>query len=69
MHEAAPGKTLIPAPPDDESCSCNLCPYMKRNTLAKLYLALRDLQPRVDVPEPVRARALRPIQRMLEMSV
>src|ERR1044071_3850817 len=69
MQQAAPGKTLIPAPPDDESCSCNLCPYMKRNTLAKLYLALRDLQPRVDVPEPIRARALRPIQRMLEMSV
>ena len=43
MREAAPGKTLIPAPPEDESCSCNLCPYMKRNTLEKLYLALRDL--------------------------
>jgi len=69
MRQAAPGKTLIPAPPDDESCSCNLCPYMKRNTLAKLYLALRDLAPQVDVPEPVRVRALRPIQRMLEMSV
>jgi quinolinate synthase len=69
MRAAAPGKTLIPAPPDDESCSCNLCPHMKRNTLEKLYLALRDLEPRVDVPEPVRVRALRPIQRMLEMSV
>jgi quinolinate synthase len=69
MRAAAPGKTLIPAPPDDESCSCNLCPHMKRNTLGKLYLALRDLAPRVDVPEPVRVRALRPIQRMLEMSV
>ena len=69
MHEAAPGKTLLAAPPEDESCSCNLCPYMKRNTLEKLYLALRDLAPRVDVPEPVRIRALRPIQRMLEMSV
>ena len=69
MLEAAPGKTLLAAPPDDESCSCNLCPYMKRNTLEKLYLALRDLTPQVDVPEPVRVRALRPIQRMLEMSV
>src|ERR1041384_2167751 len=69
MQQAAPGKKLNPAPPEDESCSCNLCPYMKRNTLAKLYLALRDLQPRVDVPEAIRARALRPIQRMLEMSV
>jgi quinolinate synthase len=69
MQRAAPGKTLIPAPPDDESCACNVCPHMKRNTVEKLYLALRDLQPRVDVPEPIRVRALRPIQRMLEMSV
>jgi quinolinate synthase len=69
MQEAAPGKTLLAAPPEDESCSCNLCPYMKRNTLEKLYLALRDLTPQVDVPEPIRVRALRPIRRMLEMSV
>ncbi|HEX4418442.1 MAG TPA: quinolinate synthase NadA [Kofleriaceae bacterium] len=68
MAEAAPGKTLIAAPPDDETCACNLCPHMRRNTLEKLYLALRDLTPQVDVPEPVRVRALRPIQRMLEMS-
>ena len=68
MQQAAPGKTLIPAPPEDASCSCNLCPYMKRNTLEKLYLALRDLRPQVDVPEVVRVRALKPIQRMLEMS-
>jgi len=68
MQQAAPGKTLIPAPPEDESCSCNVCPYMKRNSLEKLYLCLRDLEPRVDVPEPVRVRALKPIQRMLELS-
>ena len=68
MTQAAPGKTLIAAPPEDESCSCNVCPFMKKNTLEKLYLALRDLRPQVDVPEPVRVRALRPIQRMLEMS-
>ena len=68
MQKEAPGKTLIAAPPEDESCSCNECPFMKRNTLEKLYLCLRDLQPRVDVPEAVRSRALRPIQRMLEMS-
>jgi quinolinate synthase len=69
MQQAAPDKVLIPAPPEDESCSCNLCPYMRKNTLEKLYLALRDLKPQIDVPEPVRVRALRPIQRMLEMSV
>jgi quinolinate synthase len=68
MQQAAPGKTLIAAPPEDESCSCNVCPHMKRNTLEKLYLCLRDLEPRVDVPEPVRVRALAPIQRMLELS-
>jgi quinolinate synthase len=68
MQQAAPGKTLIPAPPDDESCSCNICPHMKRNSLEKLYLCLRDLAPQVDVPEPIRVRALKPIQRMLEMS-
>ncbi len=68
MAAEAPGKTLIAAPPEDESCACNLCPHMRRNTLEKLYLALRDLQPQVDVPEPVRVRALQPIQRMLEMS-
>jgi quinolinate synthase len=69
MQQAAPGKQLIPAPPEDESCACNLCPYMKRNTLAGLYLALRDLKPQIDVPEPIWVRALTPIQRMLEMSV
>ncbi len=68
MQAAAPGKLLIPAPPEDESCSCNTCPFMKKNTLEKLYLALRDLQPQVDVPEAVRVRAIKPIQRMLEMS-
>jgi quinolinate synthase len=69
MQQAAPGKTLIPAPPEDESCACNLCPFMRRNTLEKLYLCLRDLQPQIDVPEATRVRALAPIQRMLEMSV
>ncbi len=69
MAQAAPGKLLVPAPPEDESCSCNECPFMRMNTLAKLYLALRDLAPQVDVPEPVRVRALQPIQRMLDMSV
>jgi quinolinate synthase len=68
MQQEAPGKTLIAAPPETEGCSCNTCPFMRLNTLEKLYLALRDLRPQVDVPEPVRVRALRPIQRMLEMS-
>ena len=68
MQKEAPGKELIPAPPENESCSCNECPFMRLNTLEKLYRCLRDLQPRVEVPEAVRVRALAPIQRMLEMS-
>ena len=68
MQQAAPGKTLIAAPPEDESCSCNMCPFMRKNTLEKLYLCMRDLSPQVDVPEATRLKALRPIQRMLEMS-
>lgn len=69
MQREVPDKLLIPAPPEDESCSCNECPFMRRNTLEKLYLCLRDLAPQVDVPEAVRVRALAPIQRMLELSV
>lgn len=69
MQQVAPDKELIPAPPEDDSCSCNECPFMRLNTLEKLYLCLRDLGPEVDVPEPIRARALEPIERMLEMSV
>ena len=64
MAKAAPGKTLIPAPPEG-NCACNECPHMRRNTLEKLYLALRDLQPEIDVPEPVRRAALKPLKRML----
>ncbi len=68
MSQAAPDKLLIPAPPEDESCACNLCPFMRLNTMEKLYTCLRDLSPQVDVPEAIRARALLPIERMLEMS-
>jgi quinolinate synthase len=61
-------KTLIQAPGIDESCACNRCPFMRLNTLEKLYLCLRDLRPEVTVPEDVRRRALLPIERMLELS-
>jgi len=67
MRRAAPGKTLIPAPPDAD-CSCNTCPHMKRNTLEKLYLCLRDLAPRIEVDEAVRLKAKKAIDRMLEMT-
>jgi quinolinate synthase len=68
IQEKAPHKTLIQAPAMDESCACNRCPYMRLNTLEKLYLCLRDLRPEVTVPEDIRLRALRPIERMLELS-
>ncbi len=68
MHRAAPDKTLIEAPSNDESCACNVCPHMKRNTMEKLRDCLRDLTPEVDVSEPLRTRALAPIERMLELS-
>jgi quinolinate synthase len=68
MRRDAPQKTLIPAPPEDESCACNQCPHMRRNTMEKLYLCLRDLQPRLELDEELRVRAKRPIDRMMEMS-
>jgi quinolinate synthase len=68
IAQRAPEKELIQAPGIDESCACNQCPFMRLNTLEKLYLCLRDLRPQVDVPEAIRKRALIPIQRMLELS-
>jgi quinolinate synthase len=68
IHQRAPDKVLIQAPGMDESCACNQCPFMRLNTLEKLYLCLRDLTPQVEVPEPVRTKALAPIERMLELS-
>jgi quinolinate synthase len=68
MRREAPHKTFIPAPPEDESCACNQCPHMRKNTLEKLYLCLRDLTPRLELDEALRVAAKRPIDRMLEMS-
>lgn len=68
MRQACPGKEFIPAPPDEAGCSCNNCSYMKLNTLEKLRDCLRDMSPRVEVDPEVAARAVKPIERMLEMS-
>jgi quinolinate synthase len=68
IAQKAPHKTLLQAPGTDESCACNRCPFMRLNTLEKLYLALRDLEPQVDVPEPTRTLARKPIELMLELS-
>jgi quinolinate synthase len=68
MQKAAPNKTFIPAPPMN-SCACNECPHMRLNTLEKLYLAMKNREPEITLPETTRIAALRPIQRMLEMSL
>jgi len=67
MKKASPAKTFIPAPPDN-GCSCNECPYMRLNTLEKVYLCMRDMTPVVALPQDLRERARRPLERMLELS-
>ncbi|PWU01926.1 MAG: quinolinate synthase [Bacteroidetes bacterium] len=67
MEKNSPGKTFIPAPPNN-SCACNDCPHMKLNTLEKLYLCMEYEQPELIMDETLRKAALKPIQRMLEIS-
>lgn len=67
MEKASPGKLFIPAPPEN-SCACNNCPHMKKNTLEKLYLCMQNKYPRIEMEEDLRVRALQPIEKMLEMS-
>ncbi len=68
IRQQAPDKELIPAPGADESCACSQCPFMRLNTLEKLYLALRDLGPEVTVDPAIAERARVPIERMLALS-
>ncbi len=67
MQKLAPHKTFIPAPPDN-GCSCNECPYMKINTLEKLYVCMRDRSPELVMDPALQQAALAPLQRMLEWS-
>jgi quinolinate synthase len=67
MQKVAPHKQFIPAP-SNNGCACNHCPFMRLNTLEKVYLALRDRQPEITLPEEVRLAALAPLERMLAMS-
>ncbi len=66
MRQRRPGAELIPAPADS-GCNCSLCPYMKLNSLEKLYLSLRDLQPDIRMEEGLRLKALKPLERMLAL--
>lgn len=68
MKKDCPDKTFIPAPPDDASCGCNDCAYMKLNTLEKVYRCLRDEAPEVTVDPALAEAARRPIERMLSLS-
>ena len=68
MEKAAPHKTFIGAPGADGNCNCNMCPYMALNTLEKLYVSLRDLEPRIEMSESLRQAAEKPLRRMLDMA-
>ena len=67
MQRANPAKTYLPLPGQDETCACNECPYMRLTTMDKLYLALRDLQPQIELVESLRLAALAPLERMLAL--
>ncbi|KTR83338.1 quinolinate synthetase [Novosphingobium barchaimii] len=68
MQLALPEKTFIGAPGADGNCNCNICPYMALNTMEKLYLALRDLEPCIEIAEPLRLAAKKSLDKMLEMA-
>jgi quinolinate synthase len=68
MRKRAPDKVLLEAAFAEGGCGCNECPHMKKNTLEKVYLALRDLRPRIELDESLRLAALTPLNRMFEVS-
>jgi quinolinate synthase len=68
MHKLAPDKILIPAPPEENNCNCNECPFMKLNTMEKLYLCMKNRSPRIELDTELMKKALLPIERMLSMS-
>ena len=67
MRLQVPGKTFFEVPGAD-GCSCNACPYMRLNTLEKLWRCLHTMAPAIELDEALRQRALAPIQKMLAMS-
>jgi quinolinate synthase len=68
MEKAIPEKTFIGAPGADGNCNCNICPYMALNTMEKLYTALRDLTPRIEIEEGLRLQAKKSLDKMMEMA-
>ena len=67
MMRSSPYKTFIPAPPNN-SCACNDCPHMKRNTLEKIYQALLTGEPNLQMDPSFMEKAVKPIKKMLELS-
>ena len=68
MQKACPQKTFIPAPPEDSTCACNECNYMKLITMQKLYNCLKYEWPTVEVDKDIAEKAVKPINKMLEIS-
>jgi len=68
MVRTCPDKKFIPAPPNDSTCACNECSFMKLNTLEKLYSCLLNEMPAIEIPEEIRIKAEKPIRKMLELS-
>jgi quinolinate synthase len=68
MKKTCPEKIFIPAPPDDSTCACNECSFMRLNTLEKLYNCLLYERPSIEIPEEIRMKAEMPILKMLELS-
>lgn len=68
MRKKNPDKEFIPAPPNDSTCACNECNFMRLNTMEKLYNCLKYELPEIHVDEAIQRKAVRPIKRMLEIS-
>lgn len=68
MQKQCPTKHFIPVPPDDATCACNECNFMRLCTLPKVYSALKAEWPVIEVDPDIAARAVKPIERMLELS-
>ena len=68
MQKQCPQKTFIPAPPEDGTCACNECNFMKMITLEKLYNSLKYLAPEIEVDAKLAKKAIKPVKRMLEIS-
>jgi quinolinate synthase len=67
MEKNTAGKSFLPLPPD-ANCACNECPHMRRNTMEKLYLCMKDMNPQIHMSPDLIERARKPIERMLQMS-